>query len=129
MKLWWPNGYGKQPLYNLTVTVRTNGGFNAKTVYVGFREAILVQDYVNPNRTEFGRSFYFSVNGVPIFAKGSNYIPHSIFLEEAANKETITTLLSAAKETNMNMLRVWGGGIYADDFFYEVMYKYYIRYR
>ena len=91
-----------------------------KTIFVGFREVKLVQDYVNTSNVNFGRTFYFMVNGVSIFVKGSNYIPHNIFLEEAANKGTITTLLSAMKEANMNMVRVWGGGIYADNFFYEV---------
>lgn len=122
MNLWWPNGYGQQPLYKLSVTYEneSNHSNNTKTIFVGFREAKLVQDYVNVSNPNLGRSFYFAINGVPIFAKGSNYIPHSIFLEEAGNREVIDNLLSATKEVNMNILRVWGGGIYADDFFYEV---------
>lgn len=67
-----------------------------------------------------GRSFYFIVNGVPIFAKGSNFIPSNVLPEKSSNKDVIRELLLSAKITNMNMLRVWGGGVYESEYFYQV---------
>ena len=75
----------------------------------------LVQDPIDE-----GLTFYFRVNSLPIFAKGSNYIPGSIFPELSTKVETILPLLTAVKEANMNMLRVWGGGMYESDLFYEL---------
>lgn len=69
-----------------------------------------------------GLSFYFRVNGVPFFAKGSNWIPADSFLERAS-PDYIENLLQSAKDANMNMLRVWGGGVYETDKFYEIADK------
>lgn len=79
----------------------------------------LVQDPVDE-----GLTFYFRVNGLAIFAKGSNYIPGSIFPELSTKLETIIPLLTSVKEANMNMLRVWGGGMYESDLFYELADKF-----
>lgn len=73
---------------------------------------------------ENGLSFYFRVNGVPIFAKGSNFIPASVFPELGAKEDTIRHLLLSAKETHMNMLRVWGGGVYESKLFYDLADEY-----
>lgn len=70
-----------------------------------------------------GRTFFFRVNGRPIFAKGSNQIPFHV-LPEAVTKEQVKWMLKSAKEANMNMIRVWGGGIYESDYFYEVIFRY-----
>jgi beta-mannosidase len=66
-----------------------------------------------------GLSFYFKVNGVPIFAKGANEIPLDVLPERGQNPETVSRILESAHATNMNMLRVWGGGVYESDYFYD----------
>lgn len=120
VQLWWPNGYGSQPLYKLDVVVRyltPHGELELeKSVTIGFRTIRIVQDPV-PNSK--GLTFYFSVNDVPIFAKGSNYIPAHILPEKSADFSTVDRLLTSTVEANMNMLRVWGGGLYESDMFYE----------
>jgi beta-mannosidase len=68
-----------------------------------------------------GLSFYFKINGVPIFAKGTNYIPANIFPENMNDENVINNLLTAAKQVNMNTIRVWGGGVYESDVFYKVI--------
>jgi len=86
---------------------------------VGFRTVELVEEPL-----EKGLSFYFRVNGVPIFAKGSNFIPASIFPELSAEEDTIRHLLLSAKEAHMNMLRIWGGGVYESELFYDLADEY-----
>ena len=114
-KLWWPNGYGEQSLYQITVKVLDKSCvLDEKTTTTGFREIELVQDI-----DSVGKSFYFKVNGVPIFSKGANYIPQDNFLPRVQKKD-YEQLIMDAKRSNMNMLRVWGGGIYEDDVFYEL---------
>lgn len=86
---------------------------------IGFRTVELVQEPLSK-----GLSFYFKVNGIPIFAKGSNWIPSSVFPENSANKKTVLHLLKSSKEVHMNMLRVWGGGVYESDLFYNLADEY-----
>lgn len=81
----------------------------------GIRTIKLVQ---NPEK-DGGKSFYFEVNGVAVFAKGSNYIPSDIFPSRVTDKH-YEELITAAAEANMNMFRVWGGGIYENDIFYDL---------
>ncbi|XP_078033750.1 beta-mannosidase [Augochlora pura] len=116
---WWPNGYGNQTLYSFTVIAATNNTAKQKSVRIGFRTVKLVQKPLKK-----GLSFYFQINGIPIFAKGSNYIPASIFPELTAKPDTIKHLLESAKAANMNMLRVWGGGLYESELFYEIADEY-----
>ncbi|MDB4655322.1 hypothetical protein OAE48_00590 [Flavobacteriales bacterium] len=114
-KLWWPNGTGAQPLYNVTGTVKSLGkSVDSSSRKIGVRQLDLVNQ---PD--EIGTSFYFEINGEPIFMKGANMIPQSIFPSSVAEEEMLS-LLVTAKESNMNMLRVWGGGIYQSDRFYQV---------
>uniref|UniRef100_V5GTZ4 Beta-mannosidase B n=1 Tax=Anoplophora glabripennis TaxID=217634 RepID=V5GTZ4_ANOGL len=117
LKTWWPNGFGAQNLYNLTVTYSNDEETekSSKTVRIGFRTIELVQDTLDS-----GLTFYFKVNGVPIFMKGSNEIPIDILPERGQNKETIRKLLTTASDSHMNMLRVWGGGVYESDYFYDL---------
>ncbi|MFT5901991.1 MAG: beta-mannosidase [Bacteroidia bacterium] len=114
-KLWWPNGTGAQPIYAVTVTAKSSDKQLASlTRKIGVRSIKLI------NRADdIGTSFYFEINGKPIFMKGANMIPQSVFPSSVTEKETID-LLVAAKESNMNMLRVWGGGVYQSDRFYQV---------
>jgi beta-mannosidase len=114
-KKWWPFGSGDQFLYNFGYEVRFNGQIIAKgRQRIGLRTIELVQE---PD--SLGKSFYFLVNGKPVFAKGANYIPQDNFLprvKDSAYRELIRDVRAA----NMNMLRVWGGGIYEDDLFYDL---------
>ncbi|KAF7379903.1 hypothetical protein HZH68_016851 [Vespula germanica] len=112
---WWPNGFGKQNLYTLKVTITTETKTLNKYIRIGFRTIELVEEPL-----EKGLSFYFRVNGIPIFAKGSNFIPASIFPELTAKEHVIRNLLQSAKDAHMNMLRVWGGGLYESDLFYDL---------
>ena len=112
-ELWWPNGYGKQPLYDVIVTASTEGQVRdeiRKTI--GLRTVQLRRE-----ADQWGESFEFVVNGVPIYIKGANYIPEDLLtgrLHEARTRR----LLEAAITANMNCVRVWGGGKYPENEFY-----------
>jgi beta-mannosidase len=114
VRSWWPNGYGEQKLYNLSAEFRNGDETSTKSVRIGFREIELVQEKIGT-----GLSFYFKVNGMPIFAKGANEIPLDVLPERGQNPETVSRILESAHATNMNMLRVWGGGVYESDYFYD----------
>lgn len=111
---WWPNGFGEQPLYQLSVS---NQGQDIGSRLLGFRTVELVQD--GYNGTINGTSFYFKINNRAIFIKGSNWIPSDAF-QERVTDEKLERLLRSAQLANMNMLRIWGGGIYERDSFYEI---------
>lgn len=119
--LWWPNGYGAQPLYKLTAYWENENQTenSTKVVKVGFRTVELNQDYVDLNDTSKGRHYRVYVNNVFMFMKGSNWIPAHI-LPEMVTPEYTRYLLQAAADVHMNCLRVWGGGIYETDVFYEI---------
>jgi len=108
-RLWWPSGYGEQPLYDLTVRV---AGEEMKK-RIGLRTLQLVTE-----EDTHGRSFLFQVNGVPIFCKGANWIPADA-LPQRQTREVVEDLLQSALAANMNMIRVWGGGQYEPDWFYD----------
>ncbi|SDZ95895.1 beta-mannosidase [Porphyromonadaceae bacterium KH3R12] len=113
-KRWMPVYWGEQHLYDFTVkVVSDNREIAEKTVRTGLRSVRMVQE---PD--EHGKSFYFEVNGIPIFAKGSNYIPGEIFTsqQDTGFYERLFDNITAA---NMNFVRVWGGGIYENEEFYR----------
>ncbi|KAL3196769.1 hypothetical protein MRX96_015385 [Rhipicephalus microplus] len=114
---WWPSGYGNQKLYHLNVSMSVDGEQCDKVIRFGFRTVELVEDDIS-NDT-LGTEFYFKINGVPIFAKGSNWIPADIF-PERVTEAYVRDLLQSAKDANMNMIRVWGGGTYETDHFYDL---------
>ncbi len=117
--LWWPNGYGDQSLYQVEVTLTARSQLcDQRTYQVGLRTLELRQE-----DDEWGKSFTFVVNGVPIFAKGSNWIPADSFPTRLTN-EHLETLIHAAAATHQNMLRVWGGGFYEEERFYDLCDKY-----
>jgi beta-mannosidase len=117
--LWWPNGYGKSTLYAFRADIMHKGRIiDSKTTHVGLRDIKVIR-----KNDSNGQSFYFQVNDVPIFAKGANYIPNDNFLPHVSN-EKYKYMVKSAYEANMNMLRVWGGGIYENDIFYELCDKY-----
>ena len=115
-RLWWPNGQGDQPLYHLEVDVldadgRLIGRWARK---LGLRTVTLEQ-----HRDKWGRSFHFAVNGRAIFAKGANWIPANCFVA-GLRRSDYARDLEAAVAANMNMVRVWGGGIYESEDFYDL---------
>ncbi|HEV3471402.1 MAG TPA: glycoside hydrolase family 2 protein [Pyrinomonadaceae bacterium] len=112
---WWPNGLGPQNLYRLRARLVVGGSPADETAArVGLRTLELRQ---RPDR--WGKSFEFVVNGVPVFAKGGNWIPADSF-PTRVTRERYRRLLVSARDANMNMLRVWGGGIYESDEFYDL---------
>ena len=114
-KLWWPNGLGAQPLYDFRARSFVNGQVtDEKTRRTGLRTLELRQQ-----RDEAGQSFMFVINGIPVFAKGGNWIPADSF-PTRITKEKYRFLLKSVRDSNMNMLRVWGGGIYEANDFYEL---------
>ncbi|XP_069119569.1 beta-mannosidase-like isoform X2 [Argopecten irradians] len=117
IKMWWPNGYGNQTLYTLYAFFSSGQEMSGKKVNIGFRTVELVQDFVSTNQS-FGRTFYFRINSKPIYFKGSNWIPADVFLDRVTPAYA-NELLQAAADVNMNVLRVWGGGVYEMDEFYE----------
>ena len=113
--VWWPNGLGAQPLYGFRARSLINGRVtDEKTTRTGLRTLELRRQ-----RDDAGESFMFIVNGVPVFAKGGNWIPADSF-PSRITKDKYRYLLKSVHDTNMNMLRVWGGGIYESDDFYEL---------
>jgi beta-mannosidase len=108
-KLWWPAGSGAQPLYDLVVSC----GGETQTRRVGLRRIELISE---PD--EVGSRFAFRVNGHEIFCKGANWIPADALPSQATPALT-RKLLQAAADANMNMIRVWGGGFYEQDHFYD----------
>ena len=119
-QLWWPNGMGEQPLYDVDITLLNSSGdkLDAVRKKIGLRRLILEQ-----HADEWGESFYFSCNGIPYFAKGANWIPVSPYPGKATAAD-YEIFVKAAADANMNMLRVWGGGIYEDDSFYDFCDQY-----
>ncbi|HBG80353.1 MAG TPA: beta-mannosidase, partial [Porphyromonadaceae bacterium] len=106
-KRWMPTGWGDQHLYDFTANVAAeNRVITEKTEKIGLRSVRLVQE---PDK--YGKSFYFEVNGIPLFAKGANYIPGEIFTTQQ-NEDYYTKLFDNIEAANMNFVRVWGGGIY-----------------
>lgn len=119
-KLWWPNGYGDQALYEAYITLRLEDGtvLDSKEFQIGLRTLELQQE-----KDEFGESFTFVVNGVPVFAKGANWIPADSF-PTRISREHLDQLLGDAVKAHHNMIRVWGGGFYESEDFYDLCDKY-----
>lgn len=90
---------------------------SSKKIKIALRQIELVQETTTDNK---GQSFYFKVNGVPIFAKGANWLPGHILPELGYDETMLQQTLQSVKDANMNMLRVWGGGVYESDLFYQL---------
>ena len=118
-KLWWPNGYGEQPLYRYRVVLYRGGKAISQTEgNFAFREVKLVQEPKDDRLI----GFEFFINGVKVLAKGSNWIPADCFIGRIT-EDRYKDLLSLARSGNLNMLRVWGGGLYEHDTFYDLCDK------
>ena len=115
-QLWWPAGYGGQPLYTVTVTLLDADGAEADSLTrrIGLRTAGLCRE-----KDEWGESFCHTVNGLKIFAMGADYIPEDNILSRVTPART-RRLLEDARLANFNLIRVWGGGYYPDDFFFDI---------
>jgi beta-mannosidase len=113
-ELWWPNGLGEAHLY--TIQASLDAGLRVDTVSarVGIRDIRLITE---PD--SLGESFYFQVNGIPVFMKGANYIPLDHFTPRVT-EDQYRALFRDVVDANMNMIRIWGGGIYEEDLFYDL---------
>ncbi|OAQ38971.1 hypothetical protein A5893_13110 [Pedobacter psychrophilus] len=117
-KLWWSNGLGEPNLYNLTYELQQNGEkLDSRAISTGLRTIKVIRE-----NDKDGTSMYILLNGVKVFAKGSNYIPIDNFLNRVT-PQRYEEVINTAKDANMNMLRVWGGGIYENDIFYNLCDK------
>ena len=117
-QLWFPAGYGKPDLYQVRVNLLADGEI-IDTVQSSFGIRTVK---LNQQKDKHGRRFEFEINGQKIHAKGANWIPASVFAGSVTS-EDYRRLITAAAKTNMNMLRVWGGGYYEDDRFYDLCDK------
>lgn len=114
-ELWWPRGFGEQPLYDLAVTLEQGGEHIADwTRRIGFRT---VEVELEPDAE--GTSFRFVVNGEAVWVRGANWIPDDAFVTRV-DRARLSRRLDQAEFANMNLLRIWGGGYYESDDFYEL---------
>jgi beta-mannosidase len=113
-EIWWPNGLGAQPLYHLACEIHTHAGdvLGTHAMEIGLRTVT-----VDRTKDRWGEAFTFVVNGVPIFARGGDYIPEDVCLNRPDSGAT-KRLLEQAVAANYNCVRVWGGGVYPSDDFY-----------
>ena len=119
-KLWWCNGLGDQPLYKVQVSLVDNNQFvlDSKEYSIGLRELT-----VSTKKDEWGNEFAFVINGIHIFSMGADYIPEDC-IYPWITKERIEALIRSSVKANYNMLRVWGGGYYPSDTFYDLCDQY-----
>ncbi|MCD8177445.1 MAG: glycoside hydrolase family 2 protein [Tannerellaceae bacterium] len=117
-RLWWSNGLGEPHLYEFTTEINAGNETVKQVNRTGIRS---IKVHREPDK--YGTNFYFELNGVPVFAKGANYIPSDNFLPRVTDEKYKQTILDAVN-ANMNMLRVWGGGIYENDIFYDLCDEY-----
>lgn len=113
---WWPSGYGAAALYDLEMTLLNDAeAVDVRRARLGLRTVELVTD---TDTDDAGATFHFKVNGVPIYAKGANWIPDDSF-PARSTRERIHRLVRMARDCGMNMLRIWGGGLYESEDFYD----------
>ncbi len=113
--LWYPAGYGAQPIYKFSAQIKVGKQIqDEKDVRTGLRSVVLRRD---PD--QWGRSFEFVINGIPVFAKGADVIPFDSFPSRVTTAQ-YRRILQSAVDANMNMIRHWGGGYYESDEFYEI---------
>ena len=114
-KLWWPNGLGEQPLYTLTAALVQDGKeVDSQSKRIGLRTLKLIRE-----KDKYGESFCHEVNGIRFFAMGADYIPEDNILARITPDRT-RWLLQQCKNCNFNAIRVWGGGFYPHDYFFDI---------
>ncbi len=116
--LWWCNGLGTPHLYEFTTQIKQKNSTDSRTENIGLRDIKIIRE-----KDEFGTTYYVRLNGENVFMKGANYIPQHSFLTEVTDSMYERTIADAVN-ANMNMLRVWGGGTYENDIFYDLCDKY-----
>lgn len=117
--LWWPNGYGDQPLYTLHIKLfQEDKELDCQEKVIGIRDM-----KVRKEPDEWGESFEVNVNGVPIFAKGADHIPLDKFLQRET-KERLEQMFKDCVDANYNFLRIWGGAVFPSDTFFDLADKY-----
>jgi beta-mannosidase len=118
-KLWWSHDIGDPFLYVIKVDIRAKSDIShiidSKSMNLGIRDLKLIQ---KPDR--WGQTFYFELNGIPVFGKGADWIPVDNFIPRGKKLGLHESNLISAKNANMNMIRIWGGGIYEEDLFYDL---------
>ncbi len=112
--LWWTHDLGDPNLYLVETSILKDDIIDSVVQKIGLRDIHLVREF-----DKWGESFFFQLNGIPIFAKGANWIPIDSFIPRGKRLGLYSMNLNYAKMANMNMIRVWGGGIYEDDLFYD----------
>lgn len=118
-ELWWPRGYGQQPLYEIEFSLFSGQTLLDKKNYrIGLRTITMKQE-----KDQYGESFEFNINGISIFAMGANYIPEDNILGRC-NKEKTRKIIEDCIDANFNCIRVWGGGIYPEDYFFDLCDEY-----
>lgn len=120
-QLWWPNTMGEQPLYEVSVELKSKDShtiIDSKTMRIGLRTMT-----VNQSKDQWGESFALEVNGIAFFAMGGDYVPEDSFLSRNTRKRT-ERLLTSAVQANHNCIRVWGGANYPDNDFYDLCDRY-----
>lgn len=115
-KLWWPNDYGDQPLYIVRTTLLDEDGTSLESITrrIGLRTLTISQE-----KDEWGNEFAFCVNGVKIFTRGGNYIPDDCLYTRITEKK-LDYILESCRRAHFNCVRVWGGGFYPSDAFYDL---------
>lgn len=114
-KLWWPNGFGGQPLYTVRLSLEKDGRvIDTRSERIGLRTMT-----IDRHKDEWGESFAHQINGISIFAMGADYIPEDNILSRVT-KDRTRNLLTRCRDANFNTIRVWGGGYYPDDWFYDI---------
>jgi beta-mannosidase len=113
--LWWTHDLGTPNLYQLEISILKDEVIETITQQIGLRDIQLIR---KPDR--WGETFFFLLNGIPLFAKGANWIPIDSFIPRGKKLGLYSMNLNYAKKANMNMIRVWGGGIYEDETFYNL---------
>ncbi|WP_460219209.1 beta-mannosidase [Psychroserpens sp. MEBiC05023] len=114
-KLWWPHNLGEPYLYDIKVVVKDN---NKILDSISMKKGLRTIDLVT-KKDSLGESFYFKINDIPVYMKGANYIPQNSMQSQVTDAH-YEKLLDDVVDANMNMLRVWGGGIYENDIFYDL---------
>ncbi len=115
-KLWWPVGHGAPDRYKVKVALEIDGTvIGARSVHVGFRRVVINQD----THPQSGRYFIVEINNRKIFAKGGNFVPADMIFTRI-DRARYETLIDRALEANYNLLRIWGGGLYESDDFYDL---------
>jgi beta-mannosidase len=125
VQLWWPNGLGSQPLYNLSISIMRGYRMTMATIVkrVGFRTIVLNMEPIRQEQLNQGiapgNNWHFEINGHEFYAKGSNFIPPDAFWPRVT-EERIRGLFRAVIKGNQNMLRIWASGAYSPDFIYDI---------